>query len=86
MDSSEALAHNYFAHLGFSRIDYEPEGSSRPPDFLLDSRIAVEVRRLNQIETHSQAIGEPRGLEEISNPSGTLFGMCFPRWVRQPRM
>jgi hypothetical protein len=68
MDFSERLARDYFVHLGFTRIDYEPEGCSKPPDFLLNARIAVEVRRLNQIETPSQAAGRPRGLEEIAIP------------------
>src|SRR5580765_7098077 len=68
MDSSETLASDYFTHLGFSRIEYEPEGRSKPPDFLLNGRIAVEVRRLNQIETLSQAARRPRGLEEIAIP------------------
>jgi hypothetical protein len=68
MDSSETLARDYFVHLGFSRIDYEPEGCSKPPDFLLNGRTAVEVRRLNQIETPSQAAEKPRGLEEVAIP------------------
>ncbi|MEO8596589.1 MAG: hypothetical protein ABI759_24945 [Candidatus Solibacter sp.] len=68
MDRSETLARDYFVHLGFDRIEYEPQGRSKPPDFLLDGRIAVEVRRLNQIETQLQATGKPRGLEEIAIP------------------
>ena len=68
MDDSEKVAHDHFTHLGFKKIEYEPEGESKPPDFLLDSRIAVEVRRLNQNEAPSQSGMRPRGLEEVAIP------------------
>jgi hypothetical protein len=48
MDDSETVANKYFTHLGFKKIDFEPEGESKPPDFLVNDRIAAEVRRLNQ--------------------------------------
>lgn len=45
---------------GFNNIRYEPDGNV-PPDILLNDKIAIEVRRLNQ----NQIIGNRlRGLEE----------------------
>jgi hypothetical protein len=61
MDESESLVRDHLLHLGFDRIVYEPDGSN-PPDFLIDDRIAVEVRRLNQNEVIES--GRLRGLEE----------------------
>lgn len=68
MDSSETVASNHLAHLGFRKIAFEPEGRSKPPDFLVDGRIAVEVRRLNQNESCSPPGTKPRGLEEVAIP------------------
>lgn len=64
MDSSEKIAHDYFAHCGFKSIDYEPDGNI-PPDLLLDGSIAVEVRRLNQ--NYFDAAGA-QGLEKVGIP------------------
>jgi hypothetical protein len=51
MNRSERLIASYLAHVGYSEVVHEPDGN-HPPDFLVDGRIAVEVRRLNQnIET-----------------------------------
>lgn len=61
MDDSERTAYEYLGSCGFDRRDYEPDGRV-PPDFVVDGRIAVEVRRLNQMR---QADGEARGLEQI---------------------
>lgn len=49
--------------LGMGAVYYEPDGNI-PPDFTVDGRIAVEVRRLNQ---HSKAGGEVEreGLEQL---------------------
>jgi len=49
MDSSERIVYQYLSYQGFSDVAYEPDGNV-PPDFLLNGRIAVEVRRLNQNE------------------------------------
>ncbi len=68
MDDAERAALDYFTHLGFKVVLYEPEGKSKPPDFLLDGRIAAEVRRLNQNEIPSQPGMRPRGLEEVAIP------------------
>jgi hypothetical protein len=58
----EQLAEKYLISLGLGEVVYEPDGKV-PPDFLVDRRIAVEVRRLNQ---HYEAQGKLRGLEEDS--------------------
>lgn len=50
--------------MGFTQIDFEPAGNCTP-DFLLDDRIAVEVRRLN--ENHEDGAGM-HGLEEAYIP------------------
>ena len=64
MDSSERIVLDYLSTRGFGEVVYEPDGNV-PPDFLIDGRIAVEVRRLNQ---HDEGTGAPRGLEEIAFP------------------
>lgn len=64
MDRSEQVIFEYLSHLGFNDVAYEPDGNV-PPDFLVDGRIAVEVRRLNQNEETPTG---PRGLEEIAAP------------------
>lgn len=57
MDSCEALARDHLLGRGYRDVVYEPDGKV-PPDFVLDGRIAVEVRRLNQNERHpTRAIG-----------------------------
>lgn len=64
MDRSETLAQHHLAYQGFRDIVYEPDGNV-PPDFLLDKRIAVEVRRLNENERTRPT---PKGLEEVEIP------------------
>ena len=64
MDSSEEAAHAYLVYLGFKDIVYEPDGKV-PPDFLVEGRIAVEVRRLNQNEQTASGF---RGLEVVAIP------------------
>lgn len=65
MDRSEAIAEKFLGSLGFENIVFEPDGNV-PPDFLCDSKIAVEVRRLNQ---HQQlANGKIKSLDETSIP------------------
>jgi hypothetical protein len=65
MRDSENVAFHYLSFLGLGNVVYEPDGN-RPPDFLLDGRIAVEVRRLNQNEVTES--GSIRGLESIRMP------------------
>lgn len=64
MDDSENVAYEYLLSLGIGSVIYEPDGKV-PPDFLVNGRIAVEVRRLNQNEVTKTGIS---GLEEIRIP------------------
>ena len=68
MNDSEKSIFEYLTSRGFGSVVYEPDGKV-PPDFLVDGRIAVEVRRLNQNE--KTATGH-RGLEEVSKPLNAL--------------
>lgn len=61
MNPEEAIAEIYLRGLDLGAVVHEPDGNHMP-DFLVDGRIAVEVRRLNQ---HSMATGEPEGLETV---------------------
>ena len=65
MDDSETLIGEYLRHQGHTNVVYEPDGN-QPPDLLVNGRIAVEVRRLNQNEEPPG--GSPRGLEETGIP------------------
>ncbi len=62
MDSAEEIVNRMLSNMGFGSIAFEPDGNI-PPDFVIDGRIAVEVRRLTQI--HDDGSG-PRGLSEVS--------------------
>ena len=64
MDTTEQIAYSHLVSLGYDRIVYEPDGNV-PPDFVINNRIAVEVRRLNQNEREREY---PRGLEEVEMP------------------
>ena len=65
MDRSESIA---LQHLDWrfpgAHIVFEPDGQ-RTPDFLIDGRIAVEVRRLDE---HDGSEPAPRSLVETSVP------------------
>jgi hypothetical protein len=65
MNRDEKLAQKWLEGMGFQSIVYEPDGNV-PPDFLVDSKIAVEVRRLNQNSVNKNGI--KKGLEEDSIP------------------
>lgn len=69
MDRTEHHVLQYLNHCGYSNPIYEPDGNV-PPDFLVDGRIAIEVRKLNQ---HDES-PEPRGLEETSIPFDATLG------------
>ncbi len=69
MDHSEKLAGEYLCHLGFQDIIYEPDGNI-PPDFLVEGRIAVEVRELNQNQITDSGY---RGLHEDAIPLSMKF-------------
>jgi hypothetical protein len=51
-------------NLGYTSVVYEPDGNI-PPDFVADSRIAIEVRRLNQ---NFDTGNGKKGLEEDAIP------------------
>lgn len=64
MDQSERIARDHLKSRGLQSIVYEPDGNV-PPDFLVDGRIAVEVRRLNE---SIQTAHGMQGLEEVATP------------------
>lgn len=64
MDPTEQIVHSYLVALGYQDILYEPDGNV-PPDFLVNRKVAVEARRLNQNERGSMS---PKGLEEVEMP------------------
>lgn len=64
MNREERITEAYLKSLGLKNIVFEPDGNV-PPDFLVDGRIAVEVRRLNQ---HFFTKEEAQGLEEARIP------------------
>ena len=68
MNDSEKRVHGYLTGQGFRSVVHEPDGKV-PPAFLVDDRIAVEVRRLNQNEKTARG---HRGLEEVSKPLNVL--------------
>jgi hypothetical protein len=64
MNREEEVAKTYLEELGLGEVLFEPDGNV-PPDFLIDGRIAVEVRRLNQYYLKG---GKRRSLEEDRIP------------------
>jgi hypothetical protein len=71
MDDSEKLVEAYLISAGFTDVRHEPCKNSTP-DFLIDGRIAVEVRRLNQNFDDKSGKGL-RGLEETDIPLSRSF-------------
>lgn len=69
MNRSEQLANAYLRGLGFHDIVYEPDGNV-PPDFLVDKKIAVEVRQLNQNQITDSGY---QGLDEVGIPLSMKF-------------
>lgn len=65
MDAAEAIAKTYLKRIAFVNVVHEPDGNV-PPDLLCDGRIAVEVRRLMQLD--SRVTERPKGLLEGSIP------------------
>lgn len=64
MKQNEVKVFEYLKHLGYSDIVYEPV-PNRPPDFVVNRRIAVEARILNQ---NFESDSEYEGLEETAIP------------------
>lgn len=75
MDDTERLAEQYLRSLNLGGVVYEPDGNV-PPDFLVDARIAVEVRRLNQ--NYEFPDGSRQGLEELAIPLWKRFKTHLP--------
>lgn len=48
MNSDEKQAYEFLNANKFKVVDFEPNGKSTVPDFLLQNNIAVEIRRLNK--------------------------------------
>lgn len=69
MDHTEALVEQYLLRRGFSDVIFEPDGNVTP-DFLVNQRIAVEVRRLDQ---NRQTAGGTRSLEMEAAPLGKMI-------------
>jgi hypothetical protein len=70
MDQSESHVRDYLEYLNLGHVVYQPDGNI-PPDFLVDGRIAVEVRRLNENELTEW--GGFRGLETDLISTGRKF-------------
>ncbi|HPB04008.1 MAG TPA: hypothetical protein PLH00_04100 [Bacteroidaceae bacterium] len=64
MNKDEKIALQYLESLGFENIVHEPDGNI-PPDFLINNKIGIEVRRLNQ---NYMSGNRNNGLEEIQFP------------------
>lgn len=64
MNDSEWTVSEYLKSLRIGSVVFEPDGN-QPPDFVVDGRIAVEARRLNENELVG---GVHRGLEETAKP------------------
>jgi hypothetical protein len=64
MDDSEKLVEAHLRRLGYADVVHEPDGNITP-DFLVNRRIAIEVRRLNQ--NYDDGTGS-KGLEETDIP------------------
>jgi len=64
MNREEKIVETYLKSMGFKDVVFEPDGNITP-DFSIDGKIAVEVRRLNQ---QFFTKDEVQGLEETRMP------------------
>jgi hypothetical protein len=80
MDRSETLAQQYLQSLELGPVVYEPDGQI-PPDFVIDGRIAIEVRRLNQ--NHETSDGY-EGLESVEAGLLRFVEKLLPRYGPAP--
>jgi hypothetical protein len=48
MKTEERITYDFLSTLGYKNIIYEPLGRSKPPDFSIEGKIGIEVRRLNK--------------------------------------
>lgn len=69
MNADERIVFDHLSRRGFESVVFEPDGNV-PPDFLVNGRIAIEARRLNQ---HDDSESDPRGLEEVAIPLNAQF-------------
>jgi hypothetical protein len=74
MDSAEEVAAKYLAYMGYSQVVHEPEPNSSP-DILVDGRIAIEVRRLDQASVHGD---QASSLEQVAAPLREIFSEILP--------
>lgn len=94
MDETEEKVCEFLVGLGIGPVQFEPLGNVCP-DFLVDGRIAVEARRLNQNFVHPDGLTE--GLEvaqrsivqwfreqlpKLGPPTGDTSWSITPRWRR----
>jgi hypothetical protein len=77
MKDTEQQALLYLQHLGYTDIQYEPI-ANKTPDFLINGRIAVEVRRLN-INIRG------KGIEEYECPFIDSFSKILANQEGYPR-
>ena len=61
MNQDETIAEKYLLSLGYENVVFEPDGN-KTPDFLLNGKTAVEVRKLNQ---HFARNGKIEALEQV---------------------
>jgi hypothetical protein len=61
MNADENIAYKFFEYQAFENIEFEPQGN-RSPDFVINKKIGVEVRRLNQ---HIKRGNSIKPLEEL---------------------
>jgi hypothetical protein len=69
MNADEALAEAFLLSQNIGPVAYEPDGNV-PPDFLVDQRIAVEVRRLNE---NAKVGSKIQGLESADIAIGKVI-------------
>ncbi|MBA7605274.1 hypothetical protein ES703_12404 [subsurface metagenome] len=79
MNREEKITEKYLKSLGYKDVVFEPDGNI-PPNFLIEDRIAVEVRRLNQ---HFFTEDELRALEEGRIPLFKLLKSSFSEFDAQ---
>ncbi|WP_220793721.1 hypothetical protein, partial [Pseudomonas syringae group genomosp. 3] len=84
MDQTEELSESFLRSRGFRTVEYEPDGNI-PPDFLCDSQVAVEVRRLNHHhisdEENPEAL-DKKGVAIWNNVKRILSDLGPPTSVR----
>lgn len=79
MKREEKITEDYLISLGFKDIVFEPDGNI-PPDFSIEGKIAVEVRRLNQ---NYFAEDKASGLEEATIPLFKLLETSLKKFDSQ---